>query len=238
MSTRSNQQPDSKHSIVDFYKDVIIFRQNQGMWYVKGEHVKMMCSLLNLSYEGNLVGLDEALSSQYAMELIRKGAKVGYSIGGDEDPNIIRMLKANTSKTQPKPRPRIESTTIGISPELLVGQKELARWMRSKQMNKPSTKDLIDTIKEYLVTNNTRAIADYGTLFVYRLGHDMYEIDELTTVPWSVLEALLVAAYQTGRMIKCELVEPKGRRKRGRKPQRVQITLSEPVEYGQLSLEL
>src|SRR5713101_2415275 len=61
---------------------------------------------------------------------------------------------------------------------------------------------------------------------------------ELTTMPGSVVEALLVAAYQTGRMIKAELVEPKGRRKRGRKPQRVEITVSEPVRYGQLGFEI
>ncbi|GEM_PF-1500967 len=236
MSTRSSQQSESRQ-LIDFYKDVIIFRQNQGMWYVKGEHVKMMCSILNLSYEGNLIGLDEALCSQYVMELVRKGAKVGYSIGGDEDPNIIRMLKANTSKPQLKPKPKIESTSIGISPELLVGQKELARWARSKQMNRPATQELINTMKECLVTNNTKALADYGTLYVYQV-YDMYEIDELTTIPWSVVDALLVAAYQTGRMIKCELVEPKGRRKRGRKPHREQITVSEPVQYGQIRFEL
>ncbi len=147
------------------------------------------------------------------------------------------MLKANTSKAQAKPKPKIESTTIGISPELLVAQKELARWMRSKQMNKPSTKELIDTIKEYLVTNNTRAIADYGTLYVYQV-YDMYEIDELTTIPASVIDALLVAAYQSGKMIKAELVEPKGRRKIGRKPQREHVTIGEPVTYGQMRFEL
>jgi len=222
--------------MVDFYKDVIIFRKNQGMWYVKGEHVKMLCSILNLSYEGNLIGLDEALSSKYAMELMRKGAKVGYSIGGDEDPNVIRMLKATISKPQTKPKPKIQSATIGISPVLLVGQNELARWMRSKQMNKPHTKELIDTIKEYLVTNNTRAIADYGTLYVYQV-YDMYEIDELTSMPWNVIEALLVAAYQTGRMIRAELVEPKGRRRKGIKPQR-QITVSKPITFGQIRFEL
>ena len=236
MSTKSSQQPSHKQSD-DFYKDIIVFRQNQGMWYVKGEHVRMMCSLLNLSYEGNLIGLDEALCSQYAMELIRKGAKVGYSIGGDEDPNVIRILKAGTSKPQSKPKPKIESTTIGISPELLVGQKELARFARSKEMNRPYTKELINGLKEYLVTNNTTALGDYGTLYVYQV-YDMYEIDELTTMPESVVEALLVAAYQTGRMIKAELVEPKGRRKKGVKPHREQITVSEPVQYGQLGFEM
>ncbi len=195
----------------------------------------MMCSLLNLSCEGKLIGLDEALCSQYAMELIRKGAKVGYSTGGDEDPNVIRMLTASASKPQPKPRPKVESTTIGISPELLVGQKELARFARSKEMNRPYTKELINTLKEYLVTNNTKAVADYGTLYVYQV-YDMYEVEwELTTIPKSVIEALLVAAYQTGRMIKAEL-EPKGRRKKGRKPHRAQITVSEPIMYGQLGL--
>ena len=237
MSTKSSQQPYPKHSIGDFYKDIIVFRQNQGMWYVRGEHVRMMCSLLNLSYEGNLIGLDEAICSQYAMELVRVGAKVGYSIGGDEDPNIIRILKAGTSKPQSKPKPKIESTTIGISPELLVGQKELARFARSKVMNRPYTKELINGLKEYLVTNNTTALGDYGTLYVYQV-YDMYEIDELTTMPESVVEALLVAAYQTGRMIKAELVEPKGRRKKGVKPHREQITVSEPVQYGQLGFEM
>ena len=232
MSTKSSQQPNS-HRDDDVYRDIILFRQNQGMWYVKGEHVRMMCSLLNLSCEGNLIGLDGALCSQYAMELVRKGAKVGYRIGGDEDPNVIRMLKAGTPKPQPKPKPKIESTTIGISPELLVGQKEIARFARSKEMNRPYTKELINGLKEYLVTNNAKALGDYGTLYVYQV-YDMYEVDKLTTMPESVVEALLVAAYQTGRMIKAELVEPKGRRKRGRKPHMEQITVSEPVQYGQL----
>ncbi|GEM_PF-6024636 len=35
MSTKSRQQPYPKQS-EDFYKDVIVFRQNQGVWYVKG----------------------------------------------------------------------------------------------------------------------------------------------------------------------------------------------------------
>ncbi len=160
MSTKSSQQPYADRHDDDVFKDVIIFRQNQGMWYVKGEHVRMMCSLLNLSCEGNLIGLDEALCSQYAMELVRIGAKVGYNIGGDEAPNVIRILKAGTSKPQSKPGPKVDSTTIGISPELLVGQKELARFARSKEMNRPFTKELINTIKEYLVTNNTKAVAD------------------------------------------------------------------------------
>lgn len=237
MSTKSGQYLNSKGSFDDFYKDAIVFRQNQGMWYVKGHHVKMLASMLNLSYEGNLIGLDDALCSHHAMELFRIGAKVGYSIGGDEDPNIIRMLKANISKSQAKPKPKIESTTIGISPGLLVAQKELAKWSRSKQMNRPAARELIDTLKEQLITNNYKALADYGTLYVYQV-YDMYEVDELKTIPESVLKALLVAAYQTGKMIKAELVEPKGRRKRGRRPQRAEIGLTEPVEYGQLHLRI
>src|SRR5713101_9213900 len=85
----------------------------------------------NKNLTGHLIGLDEALCSQYAMELVRKGAKVGYSIGGDEDPNVIRILKAGTPKPKPKPKIKVESTTIRMSPELLVGQKELARFARS-----------------------------------------------------------------------------------------------------------
>jgi len=68
----------------------------------------------------------------------------------------------------------------------------------------------------------------------------MYEVDwELTTIPESLIEPLLVAAHQTGRMIKCQLVEPKGRRnKKGLKPQRIAITLIEPAAYGQMRFEL
>ena len=208
------------------YKDTILFRHIDGIYYVRGNHLKMMCEILGLSYEGDVIGLDEGAYFPYFMELVRRGAKVGFSINGPYDTEMVRMVDRGSIQPISQSKPKIESTTIGISPELLASQKELARWARSKQMNKPATKELIETIKDLLRGGKTKELEDYGRLFVYQV-YDLYDVDqEPTTMPNSVLEALFVAAYQSRAKIRAELVEPKGRRKRGRKPQRVEITLS------------
>src|SRR5712692_1572123 len=133
MSTRSGQQPYPKQQFEDdAYKDIILFRHIDGIYYVRGNHLKMMCSILGLSYEGDVIGLDEGAYSPYFMELVRRGAKVGVSINGDNGTDIVRMVNKGSLKSVTHPKPKIESTTIGISPELLVGQKELIRLARSK----------------------------------------------------------------------------------------------------------
>ena len=209
-------------------KDTVLFHDINGIYYLTGEKLAWMLRLLDEPVYCDVLGADPTLFMVYAQKLLQRDIKVGVARG-----NVVHMLK----KDNPNPHPHILSTTIGISPELLVGRKELIRLARSKEMHSYYNQELINTLKEYLRTDNSKEIKEYGTLYVYRV-YDLYELDlELTTMPRSVVDALLVAAYQTGRMIKCQLVEPKGRRKNGSKQQR-KITVSEPVTYGQLGMAL
>ncbi len=209
-------------------KDTVLFNEINGIYYLCGEKLAWMLRFVCEPVYCDVLGADYTLLMRYVPRLLDKGIKVGVIKG-----NTVRML----DKSNPSPRPKVESTTIGLPPELLEGRKELERLARSREMKRYSTQELINTIKQHLATSNTKEIAEYGTLYVYRI-HDSFEIDyELTTIPRSLIDALLVAAYQSGKMLKAELVEPKGRRKRGRKLQR-EITVSEPVTYGQMKFEL
>ncbi len=117
MGTKGLQQPHSKQYLNEaFYKNTILFQQIDGILYVRGEQLKRMCSLLNISCDGEVMGLDQGTCFLYFKELARKGIPVGYSLGGDKNTNIIHMLK----KTSPRSKTKIESTTIGITPERLV----------------------------------------------------------------------------------------------------------------------
>lgn len=95
---------------------------------------------------------------------------------------------------------------------------------------------MVEDVRVMLDQGNTTAL---GTLYVYRVADDLYEVDwELTTISPVVVEALALAAYQTGQMLPCHLVLPKARRGRNVTTPKARPTLDERVTYGQLRLPL
>ncbi len=212
-------------------QDTFLFEERNGVYYLGGEKLKQMLTSLGEPHYADVVGFEPSVFMLYAKQLLEMGAKVGVARG-----NVVQMLL----KDSPIPHPQVKSKAIWLSPELLVGRRELVRLAVSKAVRTPAMQELIATLKEHLIKDDINKLAGYGTFYVFQVAQDMYEVDsELTTMPSQVLEAFLVASHQVGRMLRCQLVEPRGRRQNHRLPHRsTQVSVTEPTTYGQLRLGL
>ena len=228
MGTKRIFQQEPSHAV---HRDTILFEKKNDLYWLRDRHLNRAKKVLGFSCDERSIGFDGEMAIYYMQALLEEGERVAV-IKDNSIHSLVLQGSGNPSKVQ--------STTIGISPELLVGQKDLMKLVNSKEAKRPPTQELIATLKEYLLTNNTKELSGYGTLYVYQF-QDMYEPDwELTTMPESVIPALLVAANLARRMIKCQLVEPKGRRRnrKGHNTRKEKLMVSQYTAYGQLSLEL
>lgn len=170
-------------------------------------------------------------------------ASTGYV--GMRRANTVRALRLNRAKKADA----VSSTAIPLAPEQLVGKRELERLQHRLGQRRSALRSHVGELRAQLATGKRSAIGSLGTIYVYRAGADLYEMDwELTTVTPMAFEALLLAAHQAGHVLPCQLVLPKPRR--GKNSRRVRtsqrrrsnpaslVALDEPVAYGRLSLPL
>lgn len=215
------------------YPQHILFVEDDDQTYwLRGGDLFRVKAMLRLACGGDSAGFDRATATLYIRELLARYVKVG----------IVRGNAVQTLGESPPPQPQpqaIASTPVGISPELLLGQKELARLTRSLTRQQSLLREFIEGVRRDLTGGNERILSDFGTLYVYQVGLDCFEMDwELTRIPEAVVAALCVAAHLAGRMLRCELVQPKARRRKKAAAPKPTIIVSQPVTYGQLRLSL
>lgn len=82
-------------------------------------------------------------------------------------------------------------------------------------------------------------LKDFGTIYVYQVDQDTYEIDwELTTMMPGAFEAVALAAHLSGQMLPCRLVLPKPKRGKEQNRPRLLLSFREPVTFGQLRMAI
>ncbi len=209
------------------YPGHILFVEQDGLYWLEGHDLQQARRVLGFECCEQRIGFDSESASYYVQALLEQGKRVGIVQG-----NSVRALSLRGGGDRSKGK----STTIGLAPELLLGTWELERLCRQLTRKSSADREVVERLRAEL--SQGKATADLGTLYVYQVCQDMYEVEaELTTIPQAVVEALAVAAHLAGKMLRCQLVEPKPRRKHGRAPKPV-IVVSEPVQYGQLRLLL
>ena len=204
-------------------KNMLLFEEQDGIYWLRGKDLARAKKLVGFCCEEQSMGLDGESAGYCIKALLEQGEKVGILKG-----NTVRPLVLRGSGDPSK----VKSRTIGLMPELLFGRRELERLSHQLTRRSASSAELVERLQAEFASG--KPTSDLGTLWVYQIGVDCYECDwELTTIPESVVEALAVAAHLAGKMLRCQLVEPNPRRKKGRAPKPT-IVVSEPVVYGQL----
>lgn len=210
---------------------ILFVEEEDETYWLRGADLFRAKALLGLTCDGQAAGFDRPTAIRYARDLLERGMKVGVVRG-----NTVHPL-AGPSSAPPQPK-LVASRSVGISPELLLGRKELARLTRSLTRQQSPYREFIEGVRNGLAGDNERVLTEFGTLYTYQVGLDCYEVDwELTGIPEGVVAALCVAAHLAGRMLHCELVQPKARRRKGAAPMPVMV-VDQPVTYGQLRLSL
>lgn len=213
------------------YPDAILFAEEQeGIWWLRGKDLARAKRILGFYCGEESVGFDGETAGYYIKALLEQGEQVGILRGNTVQPLVLR------GSGDPG---KVKSRTMGMAPELLFGLRELERLRRTLTRKHSPMRDLVERVRAEMTSGNIQAVTEMGTIYVYQVAQDMYEVEEeLTTVPRAVLEALAVAAHLAGRMLKCQLVAPKPRRGRKGTAARAVFSVSEPVTYGQLRLGL
>lgn len=213
------------------YPSYVLFEEQDGLWWLRGKDLSRAKRILDLEYTGDALGFESSVASEYARRLNKQGIKVGLLRG-----NTVRTLQIHRFKNPNQ----VPGTTIGLAPELILGLRELEHLEKSLTRKHSRVRDLVERMRSELSNPQADPLADIGTVYVYKVSDRDYEVDwELTTLPQAVFEAVAVATHQTGRMLRCQLVQPKGRRRHpGRLPYKSQVEVSEPVTYGQLRFEI
>ncbi len=221
----------SAASLRQAYPDYILFEERDGIFWLRGQDLERAKKALRLDCDGaKAVGFPSQLVLVCIDQLLHKRLQVGVLCG-----NTVRTVKRSRSYKPCK----IESATIGLAPELLFDHQELACMARSFKKNEHIPQDLMERLRSEVTNGHPCQLDHFGILYVYQVTEDLYEIDwELTTIPKIILEAKIVIAHQTRRMLRCRLVPPKTwRGKKQPKPKPV-FEVGKPVTYGQLSLPL
>ena len=214
----------------DAYPDGILFREEEGVYWLRDSDLAWAKHVIGFCCDGESIGLDSESASYYAQSLLEQGERVGILRGNTVRPLALRPPMKPT---------KVASTTIRVAPVLLFGQRELTRLCRVHTRRRAPMGATVEQFRQELVSGNEAAVRDAGSLYVYQVGQEMYEIDpELTGVSEQVVEALAVATHLEGQMLRCQLVLPKAKRNNKSSEVKPRIVVSEPIMYGQLRLAL
>ena len=161
-----------------------------GLWWIEGTDLAHFQRLTGLRCEGQRVGFMPSAVYGYVDEL----AKQGVALAVLRDCSFYTIGVAKREKPQP-----VQSSVLFLAPELLLDRVQLQRMERDTVLNKARLRE--------------QAATDWGTIYVYRVYDEVYEIDwELTKVPRDSLETKLFAAHKLGKKVACRVVAPKTQR--------------------------
>ncbi len=213
------------------YPDHILFEERDGIYWLRGQDLERAKKALRLDCDGaKAVGFPSQMFSVYVEQLFQKRLRVGVLQG-----NTVRAI---THHRPCKPT-KIASAYIGLAPELLFEQRELDRMERHFAKAQFEVQDLVERLRSELTDGHIEHSTSWAIIYVYKVAKDLYEIDwELTITPRIIVEAMVVIAHQTRRMLRCQLVPPKSWRGKKQPTPKPAIEIGKPVTYGQLSLPL
>ncbi len=194
----------------------ILFEEHSdGLWWLEGNDLSEFKRLVGLRSEGQRVGFEPTAVYGYANELAQQGVTVVVM----RDCGIYTVGTSN----QVKPK-QVKSSVLFLAPELLLDSVQLLRMERATPQSTAHLKE--------------QAAADLGSVYVYQVYDQVYEIDwELTRVPRASLESKLFAAHKLGKKVACRVVAPKTQRNgRRRDVSGEDNATSTPNGKGQLRL--
>lgn len=213
------------------YPSYILFEEQGGFYWLRAKDLARARTILPIKSAADSVGFDKATMSAFASKLNKKGIKVGILKG-----NAVRTIECHRSqKLFPAP-----STSIWLAPQVLVGGQELERLQSCVKRKRSTLTAIVESITMGLSNGHHQTWnTDFGTLVVYQVSEDIYEVDwELTTVSKTTFEALALATHLAGEMLPCRLVLPKSKRKKNGNTPKQMVSVGEPVTYGQLRLPI
>ncbi len=194
---------------------ILFEERSDGLWWIEGNDLTEFTRLVGLRYEGQRVGFDPTAVYGYADELAHQGVTVV----------VLRDCGIYTVGTSRKEKPKqVKSSVLFLAPELLLDSVQLLRMKRATPLTTARLKE--------------QAAADLGSIYVYQVYDEVYEIDwELTRVPRASLETILFAAHKLGKKVACRVVAPKTQRNGRRSDMGGQDdAMSTPNGKGQLRL--
>jgi hypothetical protein len=207
----------------------ILFDERDGIYWLRGEYLEQAGHLLGLRYEGVAVGFDYPTWSIYVRDLAQRKIAIGVLQGGE-----VRDVRIRATN-----RLRLPTTaTIDLAPRQLFTRAELEVFTRRDPRATLPLSRSAEKLNVDLADSYQNGLRDVGSVFVYMVGDDLYEIDwDLTTVPRSVVEDFAIAAHLAGRLISCQLIPPR-RRQENVPTLRSNLRIAALVPYGQLALAL
>lgn len=208
----------------------ILFEEDDGIYWLRGTDLERAKKLLGLRCDGNAVGFDRVDWLIYVGDLSKQRIAVGIRQG-----NVVRSVHLQrTTNLRP-----LRSTPISLTPAQLFGLAELERLERGFARKDSTLRATLERIGDELANGRPAALADFGTLYVYQVADDIYELDwELTTMAPSIVEVVALAAHRAGHGVPCRLVPPRPQRRNLRIRPQSMVQVAEPVAYGQLRLAL
>ncbi len=212
------------------YPEHILFEKKEGVYYLRGKDLAQVRKVLGLECDGTTVGFDDIGLSVYLKQLLGRGLQVGIRQG--DTVHAVRFC--NTSSSY-----KVISTAIGLAPKLLLGEKELDRLQHRFGNGHSTFSNRVHEVRERIFKGQGMTLKDFGTIYVYQVDQDTYEIDwELTTMTASAFEAVALAAHLSGQMLPCRLVLPKPKRSKKQNRPKLLFSVCEPVTFGQLKMAI
>lgn len=215
----------------DAYPRHILFDKVDGLYYLRGKDLVQVRKALGLECESSTsVGFDSISLSVFLRQLLSKGLQVGILEG--RTLHAVRLR--NTSRSC-----KVDSTTVGLAPKLLLDQTELDRLQHRFGNGHTTFKDRVQELKEQISKAPGMTLKDFGTIYVYQIDEGTYEVDwELTTMTPDAFEVVAFAAHLSGQMLPCRLVLPKPKRSKKQNRPRLLLSVCEPVTFGQLRMAI
>ena len=208
----------------------ILFEEQDGIYWLRGTDLERSKKLLGLRVDGNVAGFDRLTWCIYVGDLAKQRIPVGLRQG-----NIVRTVHLQ----RPTIFRPVRSTPTNLAPAQLFGLAELERLERGFARKDSTLRETLDRIGDELANGHSGALADFGDLFVYQVGEDIYEVDwDLTGMAPSTVELLALAVHRAGHRLFCQLVPPMPRRGYARINPQPTLKVAEPVAYGQLRLPI
>jgi hypothetical protein len=200
----------------------VAFVRSGDIYFLRGDDVETIRREFGIRCFGDTVGFDP----HEAWSMMRQLAQGGRT--------VLRVERTGVREVPPdghKPRiRRPRGQFIALDPALLF---DTAPLMRMKVEQRP-----YEVFCDLLSRNDLRGLRDHGEIYVFEFD-GIYEVDwELTSMLPSRAFMLARAALDTGEKMPCRLVLPRAWRNRRKRRKKEKVHQPQPVELGQMRLNL
>ncbi len=181
MATRNGGSGDKA------YSRQIVFEERDDLWWLRGKHLTDFQRLTGLRCDGVAAGMDIGTVYAWADQLAHQRVTIALAKG--------KQLTTITCVQQPHREP-VASSAIFLDAGFLMDEVERAQVMHRLHLTPEQLSGLVAN--------------DLGKVYVYQVCDGVYEIEwELTKLPRSSVEALIIAAHHQHHKVSCRLVSPK-----------------------------